>query len=257
MKLKNYINEESVIDRFPNNNLLTEDGLSRLINNMEDKNFAVLTVNGSINTKNDNRKLRSFFNMNKMGVYQLVGHWRECQIENVDYSDCPKDKLMNVIERSYLVTKPTDMSQDKFNDIILELTKKYKQDAAILSIDGDIFILENTGDMNIIGTKVTLNKINQAYSQFVKKMNVPFVFEVEVPSSISGHMIFEMSGVMYPVDCKAGEYREISELYSIPFDKLSKFLNEASDDQVDRYRKALKEENVIDLIDILEEISYD
>jgi hypothetical protein len=191
-----------------------------------------------------------------MSVYQLVGHWRECQIDNVDYADCPKDKLIDVIERSYLVVKPSSVPQNDFNDIILDLIKEYKQDAAILSICGNIFVLKSNGGMNRIGSDVNLNKINQAYSQFVKKMNVPFVFEAETPSSISGCMTFESSGIKYPTGCKIDEYRDIKELYSIPSDVLSKFMNEATNDQLTKYRNAIMKENVVEVIDILEEFSY-
>jgi len=260
MNLKNYINEESTIDRFPNNNLLTEAGLSRVISGLKSDSFAILTAYRFGNKSSDNvqlnRKLRGFLNSKKMGVYQLVGHWRECQIDNIDYDDCPENKLVDVIERSYLVVKPSTMIQNYFNDIILDLVKEYKQDAAILSIYDDIFVLKSDGGMIRIGSKVSLNKIGQAYSQFVKKMDIPLVFEAEVPSSISGCMIFKSSGVKYPTDCKINEYRNINELYSIPFDVLSKFMNEATDDQMIKYRNAIINENVIDLIDILEEFSY-
>ena len=45
---------------------------------------------------------------------------------------------------------------------------------------------------------IPFNKIAQAYSQYVKKMNVPFVFEgVESPSSNGGYRMFSKNNILY------------------------------------------------------------
>lgn len=213
MNFKEYI-QESVIDEIPNNNYLTEAGLSRVIQKVsqEDNDFAVITAYRDKFDKKENiqrnRQLRSEFNKRKMGVYQLVGHWQECSIEGIDYDDCPVDKLVDVVERSYLVIRPQEMDQEEFKNLIQKLTADFQQDASIISIDSVIYIIESTGKMTKIGSGVTLNKINQAYSQHIKKMNVPFVFEAEVPSSNGGRMVFEKSGLLYPKNCDNGELRE-------------------------------------------------
>lgn len=204
---------ESIIDHIPNNNLLSEAGLSRIVQKIkqEDNDFAVISAYRNKYSKKENiqrnRKLRAEFNKRRMGVYQLVGHWQECELENVEYEDCPKEHVVDVVERSYLVIRPERLSQDDFKDLIHQLTKEFKQDASVISLDGDIHIIEPTGKMSKIGDNVTLNKINQAYSQHVKKLNVPFVFEVESPSSNSGRMVFENNNVLYP-RLKKGEGRE-------------------------------------------------
>jgi hypothetical protein len=136
-----------------------------------------------------------------MGIYNLVGHWQECQLSDVDYKDCPKDKLKDSIERSYLVIRPDSLSTDDFKGFIQELVNKFNQDAALVSFDGKVYGLESSGNMFDIGDKIKLNKIAQAYSQFVKKMNVPFVFEgIEIPSSNSSKMVFKECGTLYDVD---------------------------------------------------------
>lgn len=199
------LNEEnSIIDCIPSNNLLTEAGLSRIIQKVkqEKKDFAIITAYRDEYTKKENiqrnRELRSEFNQRKMGVYQLVGHWRECQLDDVDYEDCPENQLKDVVERSYLIVRPQDMIQNDFKDLIATLTKKFDQDGSVISLDGDIHILEKTGNSFQIGTKMTLGKISQAYSQYVKKMNVPFVFEAEIPSTNIGRMIFDRYNILYP-----------------------------------------------------------
>jgi len=215
------VNEElHSFDVYPNNNLLTEAGLSRIIQKVKDdkKDFATLSAYRKKFDKNENikrnRDLRYEFDKRKMGVYLLVGHWQECQIDGVDYKDCPKNKLVDSIERSYLVVRPTDMSQDEFKDLILDLVQKYNQDAAIISLEGVISVLNNNGRLDRIGTDTTIGKISQAYSQHVRKMNTPFVFECEVPGSNSGMMVFSRNNILYPVGCKREELREWKDFSS-------------------------------------------
>lgn len=204
MRLNSFLSSSdiSVIDEIPNNNMLTEAGLSRVLQKIKENDFAIITAYRDEYSKKENiqrnRELRSIFNDKRMGVYQLVGHWQECSLDNVDYEDCPKDKLVDVIGRSYLVARPQSMDIEEFKSLIQSLTKKYNQDASVISIDDTIYIIEPTGKLTKIGDNVTLNKINQAYSQFVKKMNVPFVFEAEVPSSNSGRRLFKENGILYP-----------------------------------------------------------
>jgi hypothetical protein len=218
MKFKEYINENiSVMDDLPNNNLLTEAGLSRLLSQIKDKDFLIITAfrwdfDKKENIKR-NRKLRGFLNDNKMGVYQLIGHWRECKLTDVDYNDCPKDKLVDVVERSFLVVKPENMLLDDFINLAINLTKRFDQDASLVSINGIIYALQKTGKKDRIGNGVTLNKISQAYSQFVKKQNIPFVFECEVPCSNSGRMVMKKENIKYPFCEKHEVYTWMSKEY--------------------------------------------
>lgn len=213
MGFKEYI-QESAIDEIPNNNYLTEAGFARVLQKMkqEDNDFAVISAYRDKYSKKENiqrnRKLRAELNNRKMGVYQLVGHWQECELEDVDYKDCPKDKLVDVIERSYLVIRPQDTSQEDFKSLIQKLTGDFQQDASVISLDGDIYIIESSGKLSKIGSGVTLNKINQAYSQHVKRLDIPFVFEAEVPSSNSGRMVFKNNGILYPKVFNKQELRE-------------------------------------------------
>ena len=60
------------------------------------------------------------------------------------------------------------------------------------------YIIDNIKQREYIGDKLSLNKVGQAYSQFVKKMNVPFVFEgLEKPSGNLGRMLFKMNNIYY------------------------------------------------------------
>lgn len=207
-KLRSYLTPETHFDDFGsdglNVNLITEAGLSRVLNKIENNVFSIITAyRGEYNKYQNitrNRNLRNEFNKRKMGVYQLVGHWRECSVDNVDYNDCPDDKLIDVVERSYLVVKPEDIEYGEFEDIIIDLVNKFDQDGAILKNDKGFFIVESSGNKFKIGSKMVLGKISQAYSQYIKKMDVPFVFEgVEVPNTNFGRQIAKEFGIKYPV----------------------------------------------------------
>jgi len=202
MKFKDYIIDDiSSMDEIPNFNYLSEAGLSRLLNKIKD-DFVIITAFRYGFDKKDNikrnRKLRGEFNSKKMGVYQLIGHWKECQDVSINYNDCPKNQLVDVIERSYLVVKPKEMIQEDFQNIIIILLNKFDQDAAIISFNDVIYEISKFGKFTKIGLGVTLNKISRAYSQFVKKQNIPFVFECEVPGSNGGRMVMERENIKYP-----------------------------------------------------------
>tara|TARA_Y100000034_G_scaffold6220_1_gene6826 strand:+ start:2390 stop:3091 length:702 start_codon:yes stop_codon:yes gene_type:complete len=193
-----------------NNNAITEAGLARIIQKVkvDQEDFIIITAyRGEFDKKENiarNRDLRGWFNRQEMGVYQLVGHWRECSIENVPYDQCPANKLVDVVERSYLAVRPDTMSTKEFFSKCKFLTKKWKQDGSVIRIQelfGDeIQILEKSGNTFGIGSGISLGKISQAYSQHVKKLNTPFVFEgVEVPSTNFGKQIAEKYSFNYPV----------------------------------------------------------
>ena len=121
---KQFTYEPITIDDFgkdsTNLNAITEAGLSRILQKVkqEDNDFVIITAyRGEMDKKQKiakNKELRDWFNRNKMGVYQLVGHWRECSGQGVKYEDCPTDNLVDVIEMSYLAVRPDNMKPKVF-----------------------------------------------------------------------------------------------------------------------------------------------
>ena len=165
-----------------NNNIILEGSFNRLLQQMDSTDFAIISAYRKEKTKKENilhnRKLRGMLNDKKMGVHLLVGHWQEAP-EGVNHKDAKKSELTEVVERSYFIARPAEMSYSEFRHIIIDL----------LTIDGlaqDCGIIHNNGgDYN--------------YSHYVKKSDRPFVFEgVESPSSISGMRMFADNGVEYP-----------------------------------------------------------
>lgn len=200
-------------EKCQNNNLISEDSLIRTLNVINNQTFAILTAYRHEFSKDENivrnRKLRTFLNFHRIGVHQLVGHWLEAPKGKV-WNKIPANELIDVVERSYLVAKPEDMSNKDFLDLIIGcLTIDGEtQDSAIIHFvtdqtnqsnqDDKFYCINAEGNLTKIGDKLTLGKIGQAYSVHVKKTNVPFKFEgMEIPSSISGRQMFTENNIFY------------------------------------------------------------
>lgn len=187
-----------------NNNLIVEGSFNRLYQQMSDKDFAIITAYRANFTKNQNiqrnRRLRGILNQCGMGVHQLVGHWQEAP-QGKDWKDCDKSELTDVVERSYFVAKPDDMDFEDFKQFIMRCLTigGVSQDCGIIHQNGDgYYTIDPNGKMDKIAEKLTLNKIAQAYSQYVKRLDLPFVFEgVESPSSIGGYRVFKKNNILY------------------------------------------------------------
>jgi len=143
--------------------------------------YRKLNADGSERKKeeniNYNLELRSKFNSMKMGVYQLIGHWKECKDKDISYQDCPESDKVDVVERSYFVPMPKEMDVDEFKEKLLSVGNEYQQDAIVFSDGKDISLLFRNGIQSLLGKNINLNQIGQAYSQHILKQNVPFVFE--------------------------------------------------------------------------------
>ena len=184
--------------------LISEAGLSRVLSRTEkaDDLVIITAYRSNLSKKQNisrNRALRGELNKRKMGAYQLVGHWQECQDPNIEYSKCPKNKLVDAIERSFLVIKPDDMSSEDFLKFLVTMAKKYDQDGIVYKHENEYTIVNKRGATEFkIGTNVGVGKLGQAYSQYIKKLDVPFIFEgIDVPVTNIGKRIFHENGVLW------------------------------------------------------------
>ena len=184
--------------------MISEAGLSRVLSRVDKaEDLVIITAYRSNLSKkeniNRNRALRGELNKRKMGAYQLVGHWQECQNPNIEYSDCPKDQLVDAVERSFLVIKPDDMTSKDFLGFLVRMAKKYDQDGIVYKHDNEYTIVNKRGATEFkIGTNVGVGKLGQAYSQYVKKLDVPFIFEgIDVPVTNTGKAIFKSNGILW------------------------------------------------------------
>lgn len=125
-----------------------------------------------------NRVLRGKLNVMKMGVHQLIGHWRECKDSNIPYPQCPEEMKVDAIERSYFVGKPPEVDGADFEQMMLSFAREFNQDGILLSDGQSVRVVYSSGGEDVIGSSnMALNKVAQAYSQHIMKQNVPFVFE--------------------------------------------------------------------------------
>ena len=194
-----------------------ESTLSRLLDAAKNKDFAIITAyRGDPNAKtkeekrlvkarnvHNNQELRQILNSKKLGSYALVGTWQECEDDTIPYDQCPKDKLKVQVERSYFIPRHYTFSPNEFKTLLFNLAKKYNQDAIVLKINAlnlnGVYDSKTEKELVKFEKTIALNKLSQAYSRFIKKLNVPFVFEgVETPHCLNiGKKAFRDDGFLW------------------------------------------------------------
>jgi hypothetical protein len=193
--------------------VISESGLSRLWQKAQDTDFCIITAyrrkdgDGKDRTKEDNvlanRELRGALNGKKLGAYPLVGHWQECELPDTPYDKCPIDKRKDTIERSYFVPRFKDFEPKLFVDLCFDLAKKYDQDAIVLKVDDfnlfGVYDSKTKDELVKFSKNIQFGKVQQAYSQYVKKMNVNFVFEgIETPTgTVDVRRAFRAAGFLW------------------------------------------------------------
>jgi hypothetical protein len=181
---------------------IDEASLSRVLSMIRSKDFCIITAFRSSNSRKVNRQRNKnlFSDLRTQGLsgYSLIGHWQEAS-DGVDWRDASPEQLRDSVEDTILCIRPDSMSIEEFTDFIVSLTKKYNQDASIISIKGDgIFLYFKDGDRDFLGNQVTLNKISQAYSKLRSGNQTPFVFEgILQPTSNFGRMAFNANNILY------------------------------------------------------------
>ena len=167
--------------------------LGRLMNRLNEQTCAIITayrdydLNGDKISKEENikrnRELRTRFVNNEMWAYSLVGHWQET----------------NEVERSYVISRPRFMPEQEFTDFIKDYMTIdcLPQDACIIHTD-KFYILQKDGTTKILGENISINKIEQAFSLWVRKRKLPFKFDyVDEPTSNFGRQYFHICHLLY------------------------------------------------------------
>ena len=178
-----------------------EGGLSRVLQHTKNP-FAIITAfrkNYSLKqNRQRNNKLESDLKKNRAGGIKLIGHWKEGP-NGMEYEDAEKQGLLEAVtEESYFIPKPNDIEYEDFETLILGLTKKYKQDAAVISDGKAVYELFNTGRKKEIGTKVTFSKMGEIYSQMRGQPSRTFMFEGSIqPINVSSRRLFRDLGLLW------------------------------------------------------------
>ena len=135
--------------------------------------FTVVTAFKGLNTLKQNRELnlqleREFRSINAAGI-KLVGHW----LETPDF-----------VEESFYLPQPQGIEYAAFQNWIIQMLKKFNQDAAIVSDGSRIHLIHKSGELTPIGTGISEREIQQAYSTI---RGGEFVFEGTIGPSCNAH----------------------------------------------------------------------
>ena len=146
---------------------MDEASLSRVYQHVVDqksKSWGIMTAYRYANTPKENRQrnkvLEGYLKSMSYGFFKVEGHWQECQDSNLNYVDCPKEKLQDSVEESFFIP---NISKKEMTD----LCKKFEQDAVIYGgkeTGGNAALIFKNGEMQDIGT-FQPGKIEQAYSK--------------------------------------------------------------------------------------------
>jgi hypothetical protein len=166
---------------------LDEASLARAYQHVVEKkvsSWGMMTAYRYANSKkqniNANKKLEADLRTKGYGYFKVEGHWQECQDANLNYVDCPKDKLQDSIEVSLFVP---GLKKDDAKS----LCKKYEQDAVIYGGEdtkGDAHLIFKNGSEDNIG-KFQPGKISQAYSKIKGGKTFVFAHKKDEPKKVS------------------------------------------------------------------------
>jgi len=159
--------------------MMDEASLGRAYQHVVDKksdSWGMATAYRYANSKKENlaanKRLEQDLRKMGYGYFKVEGHWQECQDPNVNYTDCPKDKLRDSTEESLFVPNIKKEEMEK-------LCKKYEQDAVIYGDkDNDAHLIFKNGGSENIG-KFQPGKVSQAYSKI--KGGKTFIFGKDEP----------------------------------------------------------------------------
>jgi hypothetical protein len=159
--------------------MMDEASLTRAYQHVVEKkspSWGMITAYRYANSKKENeaanKRLEQDIRKMGHGFFKVEGHWQECQDPNMNYVDCPKDKLKDSTENTLFVPGIT-------KEQIGNLCKKYEQDAVVYGDkDKDAHLIYKNGDSESIGT-FHPGKVSQAYSKV--KGGKTFIFAKDEP----------------------------------------------------------------------------
>ena len=162
---------------------LDEASLARAYQHVVEKkvpSWGMLTAYRYANTKKENikanKRMEADLRGKGYGFFKVEGHWQECQDSNLNYVDCPPEKLQDSIEVSLFVPHLTE-------DDAKGLCKKYEQDAVVYGgpeTKGNAHLIFKNGSDENIGV-FQPGKVSQAYSKIKGGKTFVFAHKKEQP----------------------------------------------------------------------------
>ena len=172
---------------------ISEASLVRVYQHMTkqgSESFAIITAfrGGYTNKQNlsRNKQLESSVRSLGLGFFKQKGYWNECEDPNIEYKDCPADKIKPVIELSLFIPNI------KFKDAV-KLGKKFDQDAIVYQgpeTNDKVELVSKSGGSIMKLGKFAPNKVSQAYSKVKGRSYVFEGFEY-VPEGQMSNLVFK------------------------------------------------------------------
>ena len=178
---------------------IKDNSFRRLLNMLSNQTFAIITAYrhkdaddkplSQRQNRQRNSDLRAKLTERKMRVYILEGHWQDA-LDGVDEKEN---------RNSYVVQKQKDLSDKEFIKFMCECmtVDGFTQNACILHTDRYYLLLPDNSMIDL-GANLSLDDINQVYSQRVLAMDLPFVFDsVASPQNSISFLAFSKLGLSY------------------------------------------------------------
>jgi len=199
-------------------------GIARVLSKLESgDDFLIITAfRGNLtkkeNQSNNNKLIKDLRTQvgKKIGAYKLVGHWKECSEPLKDdekINDC-KGLIKDSLEESWLIIRPSTISQEIFIKVANNIARKFEQDAYVIRINNKLTLNGKDGtewgDLGKADKKSISNGFGrilgiQGYSELKKNRskgkNINIIFEdinIKVPdNTISSKRLFDYAKILY------------------------------------------------------------
>lgn len=134
--------------------MLNESKLSRIWQHVEqnkDRQWAIISPERKGNTPNENKKnhekIKKVLRTSGHGYVEMEGYWQECQDSDIPYEECPEDKLVPTVEKSYFIPNMPKKVAEKIGNY-------FEQDAVLYGgpkTDNKAQVVYKNGDVETLG----------------------------------------------------------------------------------------------------------
>ena len=155
MKFKEFMNEKYRKDVY-GDNYIFEVKLSRVWSHTK-KGFIMLSAFVPDITEEKNmdkhNELKNFIRQNKLGFFEIDGVYT--------YDDGNVQNELSV----FIPYNKEEMDDNDFEKFAKLLQKKFKQESVLYGIDDETFLIRGKDKVEMIGNKLSIDKITNAYSK--------------------------------------------------------------------------------------------
>ncbi len=161
--------------------MLVENGLTRILNYISDKQLIVVSgynipVEGDIPGPTKWIPVKLNKNDDMFGTV-FIGLWQKTG-DSINHQDATPDQLANIVESCIMFIKPEATDEATFKELAITLCVKYNHDSVLLRNEHGIHVLSKDGSTDKVATgPFTFDKLGEAYSKLRRKPSSSFIFE--------------------------------------------------------------------------------